>query len=113
MGAVLSTNPAPLGKLDLPAAAPPAATAPLPTPAAPLPVNDLRRSLKRKYEPLELVSTTAPSDILPRPVLSNAKKRKLRAARQHLELRLQAHAASAQINTLSAHTDKLDRILVA
>jgi hypothetical protein len=78
-----------------------------------LPVNDLRRSLKRRYEPLELVYTTAPTDILPRPVLSIAKKRKLRAERSRLELRLQAHAASAQINTLSAHTDKLDRIIVA
>jgi hypothetical protein len=86
MGAVLSANSAPIEKLDLPAAAPPAAAAALPTPAASLPVNDLRRSLKRKYEPLELVSTTAPADILPRPVLSNAKKRKLRADRHRLEL---------------------------
>jgi hypothetical protein len=78
-----------------------------------LPTNDLRRSLKRRYEPLELVSTTAPTDILPRPVLLSAKKRKLRAERSRRELRLQAHAATAKINTLSAHADKLDRIFVA
>jgi hypothetical protein len=105
MGAVLSTTPAPLGKMDSPTAAPPAASAPLSTPAPPLPANDLRRSLKRKYEPLELVSATATPDIPAHHELSKSKKRKLRANRQQLALRLQAHAASTQINALSAHSN--------
>jgi hypothetical protein len=113
MGAVLSAISAPTDQLNLPAAAPPVAVAATSTPSAPLPTNDLRRSLKRRYEPLELVSTTAPTDILPRRELSSSKKRSLRAARSRRELRLQAHAATAQINTLSAHGDKLDRIFAA
>jgi hypothetical protein len=114
MGAVLSTNSAPLDKINSPNAAPPAAAVLPPTSAASLPANDLRRSIKRKYEPLEIVSTTALPGILPRPTpLSSSKKRNLRAARHRLELRRQAHAASAQINALSTHTDKLDRLIEA
>jgi hypothetical protein len=114
MGAVLSSIPAPHDKVNTPNTAPNPAAEPPPTPAASLPTNDLRRSIKRRYEPLELVSTTAPPGTLPRLApLSKSKKRNLRADRHRRELRLQAHAASAQINALSTHTDKLDRFLVA
>jgi hypothetical protein len=114
MGAVLSTNLAPPNIPNLPVTAPLVATAPTPNPAAPLPANDLRRSIKRKFEPLELVSTTAHSETLPRPnPLSSSKKRRLRQSRQRIELRLQAHAASAHINALSTHTAKLDQLLMA
>jgi hypothetical protein len=114
MGAVLSTNPAPVDKSIPPSTAPPPATAQPPTPAAALRPDDLRRSIKRKFEPLELVSTNAPSGALPRPTSpSKSKKRNLRAARHRLGLRLQLQAASAQLDALSSHTDKLDRIIAA
>ena len=113
MGAVLSTNPAPLTISSTPSTALLATTAQPPTFAAPLPPNDLRRHIKRKFEPLELASTTSPSGALPQPKLSDAKKRNLRAARHRFGLRLQLQATGAQLDALSSHTDKLDRLLAA